>query len=209
MIYVDRYSKASRQESVKKMLKILNSGSSVLLYAEGGYCNSENLLVNPLFPGCYTMSKETNTPVVPIANFSEYGSDEIFIKVGEPLDLFNMGKADALRTLRDSMATMMFDLIQKHSTPIHREELSDNCRTDFMKERMLEYLSVKWSKDVWDEELTIYKDKQTPSPKDIRESFSKVILTEKNLEIFAPIMREYLDDIKYDFKRYINENWNK
>ena len=44
LIYVDRLNTESRKDSVKKMERILNNGSSILMFPEGGWNNTENLL---------------------------------------------------------------------------------------------------------------------------------------------------------------------
>lgn len=44
MIYVDRYDKDNRHQAIDKMEYVLKSGTSVLIFAEGGYNNTENLL---------------------------------------------------------------------------------------------------------------------------------------------------------------------
>ena len=65
MIYVDRLDPQSRKDSVSKMVKVLKHGTSVLIFPEGGWNNTENLLVQPLFSGPYLVHKETGCPVVP------------------------------------------------------------------------------------------------------------------------------------------------
>ena len=42
MIYLNRMNADSRKDAVEKMKRILKSGTSVLLYPEGGYNNTEN-----------------------------------------------------------------------------------------------------------------------------------------------------------------------
>lgn len=56
LIYVNRREEISRKDSVKKMERILNSGSSVFLFPEGGWNNTENLLVLPLFSDPWLLS---------------------------------------------------------------------------------------------------------------------------------------------------------
>ncbi len=207
MIYVDRMDSNSRKDSIKKMLRILESGSSILIFPEGGWNNTENLLVQKLFAGPYILSKETGIPIVPISTFNEHNSKKIYIKYDEPFDISNLDKKEALRELRDIMATMMYEQIEKYSTPIKRNELSLNARYDFMEERKNEYMRVNWTRDVWDEELTVYKD--FPSQQDIRESLDNVEITKDNAYIFAPVLVKRLEDEKYNFKKYMHENWQK
>ena len=208
MIYVDRLDPRSRKESVRKMERILNSGSSVLLFPEGGWNNTENLLVQKLFAGPYILAKDTSCEVVPISTFNEANSDEIYIRFGNPLNLSQMDKKSALTALRDELATMMYDQIEKHSTHISRIELPSDARERFMEERKNEYLRVKWSRDVWDEELTVYKDKDAPSQENVRKTIDNIIITPKNASILAPILVKRMEDKKYDFKDYMHKNWN-
>lgn len=209
LIYVDRLDKNSRQESLKKMEKIIKSGTSILMFPEGGWNNTENLIVQNLFGGPYYLSKLTGAKVVPISAFNEMGSSKIYIRVGDPIDLSKYDKKDALIELRNSLATMRFNQMELYSTPIERSKLSSDARLNFMEQRKNEYLRVNWSRDVWDEELTVYKDKNCPSPEDIRKSIDDVVITKENAEIFAPILVKRLDDKKYDFKNYMHQNWNK
>ncbi|MCI8545366.1 MAG: 1-acyl-sn-glycerol-3-phosphate acyltransferase [Bacilli bacterium] len=205
MIYVDRLDADSRKEATKKMERILNSGTSVLLFPEGGWNNTENLLCQPLFAGPYILAQKTKAKVVPIASFNEPNSNDIFIKVGEPMDFTGKEKKEALRELRDSLATMMFEHIEHHSTPIVRSQLGEDQHLDFMEVRRKEYMRVKWTRDVWDEELAFYHDKDQPLPIKIRESFDKVVITRHNAYIMAPIIERRLEDEKYNFKIYMKK----
>lgn len=209
IIYVNRLDSKSRKESVKKMERILNSGSSVLMFPEGGWNNTENLLVQKLFAGPYILSKDTGCEVVPISTFNEANDGRIYIRVGNPLNLSNMDKKEALTTLRNELGSMMYNQIEKYSTPIKRTELPNDAREQFMEERKNEYLRVKWSKDVWDEELTVYKDKDAPSAEDIMDSLSEVKIDSNNFMVMAPTLIKHYQNKKYDFKDYMHENWNK
>ena len=79
----------------------------------------------------------------------------------------------------------------------------------FMEERRQEYLKSSWTRDVWEEELTVYKDKEHPSPEDVRKSFANVKLTRLNYKCIAPILTELGREIRYDFKEYMHQNWMK
>lgn len=209
MVYVDRLNSDSRKESLKKMIRVLNSGSSVLIFPEGGWNNTENLLCQPLFAGPYLLSQATNAKVVPIAAFNEHNSKNIYITVGEPLDFSHKTKKEALTELRDSLATMMFEHMKKHTAGIKRSELPADCRLKFMEERRQEYMRVKWTRDVWDEELAFYHDKEYPLPIKVRESLDNVVIKKDNAHIMAPILERREEDRRYDFKTYMKKYWNK
>ena len=190
MIYVDRENEKSRKESLLKMQYILQKGSSLLMFVEGGWHNTENLLVQKPFSGVSNLSQTNKIEVVPISTFNEYGSKQIYIRVGEPLKLYDFDKKEALILLRDALATGIYNQIEAYSTPIKRAELSKNARLEFMEERRLEYMKTKWTKDVW-------------------KSMDNIKITKDNADIMGPILVKRLEDKKYDFKEYMHNNWNK
>lgn len=209
-IYVDREDSQNRKDALLKMQRVLENGNSVLIFAEGGFNNTENLLCQKLFASPYILSKVTKAKVVPIAPFNEFGSDKIYMNVGEPMDLSKYdNQKEALLDLRDSLATLLYESIEKHSTPIVRSELSKDPRLDYMEQRRQEYLKTKWTKDVWDEELTRYFDAEDREYNSVQESMDNIKVTSENAHIMAPILVKRLEDKKYDFKKYMHENWNK
>lgn len=209
-IYVDRYNNEKRKEAILKMERVLENGNSVLIFPEGGFNNTENLLCQKLFSSPYILSKSTNAKVVPIAPFYEFGSDKIYMNVGNPIDLSVYDdKKEALRDLRDTLATLMYNNIEKHSTPIVRSELGNEYRLNYMEQRRLEYLKTKWTKDVWDEELTRYFDQEEREYNQVQESIDNIVITKENARVLAPVLVKRLEDKKYDFKKYMHENWDK
>lgn len=205
MIYVDRLDSYSRKDALEKMKRILKSGTSVLIFPEGGWNNTENLMCQKLFSSPYLLSQETGIPVVPIANFNEHNSKDIYINVGEPINVENMNKKEYLQKLRDKLSELMYIEMEKHTSYVKRSELGIDCRTDFMEERRKEYMRVKWTMDVWDEELTVYSDKDNPTPTEIRKSLNNVHITKENCSIFLPYLKGMVEDEKYDFKKYMKE----
>lgn len=71
MVFVDKLDPQSRKDSVEKMVRVLESGSSVILYPEGAWNNTENLLVQPLFAGPWLLAQRTGCRVVPIAIYRD------------------------------------------------------------------------------------------------------------------------------------------
>lgn len=209
MIYVNKMNTASRKESVRKMVRVLQSGSSVILFPEGTWNNSENLLVQTLFAGPWLLANETGASVVPVAIFHEHDADTIFIRYGEPLALSGMEKTEALDLLRDHMATMMFEMMEAHTKPVRHQDLTGDYRLAFLEERRQEYMRAHWTEDVWDEELTIYKRRGVTHPADAHKFVDDVVLTSNNASIMAPILRRRAEDIKYDFPSYMHNNWNR
>ena len=209
-IYVDRENPENRKDALKKMEKKKKNGNSVLIFPEGGFNNTENLLCQKLFASPYILAKRTNVQIVPIAPFYEFGTDEIYMNVGNPIDLTVFDdKKEALLYLRDVLSTLLFESIEKHAKPLIRSELGNDPRLDFMEQRRLEYLKTKWTKDVWDEELTRYLDKDEREYNKVQESMDNIIITKDNANIMAPILVKRMNDKKYDFKKYMHDNWDK
>lgn len=208
-IYVNRTDEKSRKQAVPKMERILKSGSSVLVFPEGGHNNTENNLVNKLFASPYILASRTGCKVVPIAPFYEFGSDKIYMNFGDPIDLAKYeDKKEALQDLRDIFATMVYENIEKHSTPYVRPEGGD-IHMDFMEQRRQEYLKNPWTRDVWEEELTRYLDAAERESVSVMESMDQINIDKDNASIMGPILVKRQEQKKYDFKEYMHKNWNK
>ena len=74
---------------------------------------------------------------------------------------------------------------------------------------MYEYSKAKWRSDyVWDEELFTYKPDHEDL-EDVWKDIDKVKLTKDNIHIFKDIIKELNIRKKYNFTRYMNENYKK
>ena len=210
MIYVDRQNPKSRADSCRKMERILNAGSSVLLFPEGGWNNTENLLVQPLFAGPYKLARATGRQVVPLSAFRSPDRKTIYTRVGNPISIAQLDKITALDTLRDAMATLMFENMFLHGERVSRAELSagTDCRMNYMSDRRAEYLTVSWRQDVWEEELAFYKDRRLVYAEDLRAHLEKIHIDEENAGILAPVLARWEEDKKYDFKQFMHRTWN-
>lgn len=122
VILVDRKDKDSRAAAIPKMKYAIEMGADILMYPEGTLNKTENLVVQKLFPGIYYLAKDTNALIVPMAIIQE-GKD-VYSKVGDPFDICLCEKQEGLDTLRGLMATLKYELMEKHSQ-ISREEIGD------------------------------------------------------------------------------------
>lgn len=206
MIYVNRLDYESRKASLDKMRRILKSGSSVLLFPEGGYNNTENQLITPLFSSPYTLNVELGVKIVPIISFNDIGSDEIFIRAGEPMDLSDFSKYEALDLLRDEMATLCYRIMEEHTIPVERKELGKDPRMDYLEVRKNIYECYKWYADVWNEELTYYPGHNVITPKRSREYVDNLQINSRNAHILADTLVRREEDLKYDLAEYIRKN---
>lgn len=208
LVYVDRWDEKSRKDSVKKMERILRAGSSVLLFPEGGWNNTENLLCLPLFAGPWTLSRDTGISVVPVAAFHEHDANVLYLGYGEPIALFQYEKQEGLKMLRDEMASMIYKSMEAHASRLSRAELSGDIHLNYLEERRQEYMRVKWTRDSWDEELTTYCKRGEELPKDVCRFVENVHVDKENASVLAPYLVEHERCVKYDLKSYLRKNCN-
>lgn len=204
MVYVNRLDKLSRADAIPKMERVLRAGNSVFIFAEGGYNNTENQLIQPLFASPYILSEKLGVEVVPIISFCKDETKEIFVRAGEPMKLGEWEKGEALARLRDAMATIVWDIMEEHGGRLVRKELYEP-REMFLEERKNVYACQKWYADVWDEELTYYPGHGVTTPQQARECVDKVVVTAENAWVLAETLVRRDEDRRYDLKRYLRE----
>lgn len=205
MIYVDRRDNKSRQDSIEKMKRILQLGSSVVLFAEGGYNNTENQLIQPLFASPYILCKELGVKVVPLISFNDIGSKTIYVRANEPMDLSQYEKYEAMELLRDEMSSIVWDIMEKHVPPVKRVDLPEDSRKNWMEVRKQVYECQKWHSDVWNEEVTYYPGHNVTTPKAAREFVDRVQVNARNAHVLAEVLAKREEDIRYDLIKYLQE----
>lgn len=209
LIYVNRFDKQSRRDSIDKMNRVLRAGNSILIFPEGRWNDTENLLCQKLFAGPYNLSLQNKIEVVPVSVYSEPSCKNIYVSYGKPLKLYDYEKDKALQMLRDSMATMFYEQILKYSTPFSRSKVKGDIHFKYMDERMKEYSMAKWRSDyLWDDELFIYKAGDVDI-EDVWKDIDKVWIDKNNIDKFYELLIDLKRIKKYNFKDYMNENYRK
>ncbi len=182
MILVDRTDKQSRASSVDKMVRVLKLGSSVIMYPEGTWNKSPNELISGLFPGIYEVAKKSGAPVVPIATYRN-GKKAYGIRDGA-FDICKYDREEGIQILRDKMATMQYELIEKYGAcnrsdfPYGKEV--DEYWDDFVKGLMSEA-------EFYDYELerhTKYRPKDIANPDEVFSFMEKLEPNRNNLFLF-------------------------
>lgn len=208
MIYVNKFDSISRHDSFLRMGKVLDYGSSVMLFPEGVLNNSENVLCGNPYPGFYHLSNEKNIEVVPIVSQTYNDSNIIRIKASEPMNLSKCFKIEALKWWKDEISRLRYELAEKEPM-LYRNSLQGDIHEQYMESRRQTYNEVKWTADVWDEEIMHREEKGYVSPSEAIEYIDKINITKDNAKIIAPVLVRRLEYQKYDFKKYMHNNWNK
>ena len=120
VVMVDRTDKESRKAAKPKMLHAISLGANLIIYPEGVWNKTENLLVQKLFPGIYDVAAETGALVVPLATVLEGG--KVYSSMGEPFDISVYERVEGLAELRDRMCTLRYEIMEQYCT-CTREEL--------------------------------------------------------------------------------------
>lgn len=180
-ILVDRKNKNSRAAAKEKMCYAINSGVNILMYPEGVWNKTENLIVQKLYPGIYDVAKETNAIVVPIASIEENGV--VHCIIDEPLDICHFERTEALQILRDKMATCKYELMEQYSR-INRTEIGEEYWQKFLESLIG---STKGLYDYEIENSAQYVDKNETNYEKAFSHLKRITPNHKNAFLFKKI----------------------
>lgn len=128
-LIVDRTDKESRSAAKKKMKYAIEQGANLIVFPEGVWNKSENLLVLQLFGGIYDVAKETGAVVVPVATHLE--GKHVYVSTGDALDISGYDKTEGLAVLRDKMATLKWELMERYSNVSRSELLKEKTPEEY------------------------------------------------------------------------------
>lgn len=129
VVLVDRTNKESRKAAKRKMKKVIELGDNLIVFPEGVWNKTENLLVQKLFPGIYDVAKETGALVVPLATVLEGG--KVYSSMGEPFDVAVYDRAEGLAELRDRMCTLRYEIMEQYCTCTRKELLQEKTQKEY------------------------------------------------------------------------------
>ncbi len=126
-ILLNRRDKANRHAVIEKAVRVIEQGSGIIIFPEGGWNKSPNSLVLPLWRGVYTIARRTNALVVPMAHLLR--GKKIYSSRLAPFDIcaYDNDQA-ALSDLRDTMATGLWQLMEQFA-PQSRTQMLGDCAT--------------------------------------------------------------------------------
>jgi len=116
----DKSSKRALSSKIKKGFDL--NAKRVILYPEGVWNKDPNQIVLDLWPGIYRIAKENNALVMPIASINkdmDIDDDKdktCYSILGEPIELSQYSEKEGLKVLRDSMASLKYELMERYSS---------------------------------------------------------------------------------------------
>ena len=114
IIYADRLDHSDTNAVKDAIIHLLNKGHSICWYPEGTWNLTDNLLVLPLKWGIISVARQADAQIIPLAQYYDRTTMTCTVRFGKPLagkDLED--NAIAIRELRDSMATLYWELMSR------------------------------------------------------------------------------------------------
>lgn len=160
VIWVDRKSKDDMAASKDALLEYLDKGRSILWFPEGTWNLTPNLLMLPMKWGIIDIARQADAQIIPMAMDYDREQNLCRVKFGAPItgDML-ADKAEAIRDLRDTIATLRWDLMCSQPV-LHRGEISMQQLKAEMYKVIDEYPPLDWEY----EQSCIYRPYRTIDP---------------------------------------------
>ena len=144
VVWVDRRDKADMAASKAGLLAYLKKGRSVLWFPEGTWNLTPNQLMMPMKWGVIDVARQADAQIIPAA--LDYDREKMVcsVKFRAPIsgpDLEN--KAEAIRNLRDTMATLRWELMRDQPL-LHRADITTEQLQEEMFRVIAEYPPLNW-----------------------------------------------------------------
>lgn len=173
--------KEDRYIAKEACVKLLQQGGNLLIFPEGAWNVSENLLVMKLFTGAAEMAIRTGAEIVPVA-IERFGT-RFVANIGANIKSFGYRlsqKQVLTETLRDAMCTLKWEIIEKYAAD-SRSNISSNYWSDFLLDIEAQ---MNGSYTLEDIEHTRYHDKRITEPVEAFEHLQQLIPCEENAFLF-------------------------
>lgn len=123
VINMETKDKTDRFIAKKRAIELLNKNGNLLIFPEGAWNITPNLLVMDLYKGAVLMARETGADIIPVA-IEQYDND-FFVSIGKNIKMDDYGTLsldDLNIVLRDAMGTQKWNIVEKH--PQSRKDLN-------------------------------------------------------------------------------------
>ena len=178
-IFVDRKDREDTFLSKIAMEEYLRRKQDLIIFPEGTWNLTDDLLMMEMKWGIIQIAKNTNAQIIPVSLDYEQKSKRCYVKFGEPILPETFGsKAEAINQLRDTMATLKWEQMERYGMVERSQEWIDEER-EKIKQRLAEYPPYDYGY-----EQSIIFDTKIP-PEEVFEPIKKLELTKKNAFLFS------------------------
>lgn len=177
-IWVDRKSKEDMAASKNAVLEYLAKGQSILWFPEGTWNLTANQLMMPMKWGIIDMARSAGAQIIPAALDYDREANVCRIKFGAPMSGDALeNKAEAIRDLRDTMATLRWDLMCNQPI-LHRADITPEQLQKEMYRVIDDYPPLNWEY----ESACIYHP--YPSPEEVLFHLNQLSPCKENAFLF-------------------------
>lgn len=174
VVFVDRKDKEDMAASKQAMTAYLSKGRSIVMFPEGTWNMTENLLMLPMKWGIIDIARETGAQIIPTALEYDREKKKCFVRFGAPMLISpEDNKGDAISALRDTLATMRWDFWERNGT-FRRKDLNMDAEQKKLFYSVDEYPPIDWEY----ESSCIYQPYTVPE--DAFAHLDKLILCKEN-----------------------------
>lgn len=182
VIFVDRFSKESREQSKVEMVNHLKNGSCINVYPEATFNRSANRLHLPYSKGIIDIAQETGCPIVPVVQEYKYEYDKnkklvvkkIYMKYGEPVIVKeNDNVFDKLDEFDEKMSTLHWELIESTNDVLPRNQIDEQYYIDLMERKKKAIESAGSNIEAEDKSVLSFNDKYFETDYPVNESLIK------------------------------------
>lgn len=127
-VIMNRKVKESRKSSLDKALRVMDYGTDLIIFSEGGWNKTSEIPVLDLWPGVYKLSCSKKYDVVPITHYVRDleivdKKNIIHTVVDNPIPLYELSEKEALIYLRDNLASWQYKMAEQYGKSTRKEEM--------------------------------------------------------------------------------------
>lgn len=206
-IMFNRKSKESKTASVKKIERLLDLGTDLIMFPEGGWNKSINEITLPLWHGVYKFSKLNNYDVVPIAHYIRdpeilEKNNKIHTVVDDPIPLYEMEEKEALNYLRDVLSSWQYKMMEIYGKSTREKEVNGKDSNEVWDERLTERMKSVGRYDSSIETKSDFRDKNISRPEDVFGPIADIKNIKKENANMVVQSRKIVKELKHnDFQR--------
>ena len=197
----------TKRSVIPKAVELLRLGTDVVVFPEGTWNKSPNLLVLDLWPGVYRMAVESKAMIVPIVHYiddatSRNRSTVIHTVLDEPFRIDHLSEKEALMLIRDKLASWQYLMMQKYGYAKREEILWDNNTDEVWSKHLTDLIGTndRYDKDL--ETSADYRPHYKILPEEVWRSVANIKeITAENASHWAYAKKIIAEHQRNDYQR--------